>query len=186
MIIIEQNITDILHIIKENGADLSQRELANKSGFSLGNVNKLLKKCAKKGLVEIKDINTRKVKYLLTPKGMKIITNKTLNYIQESYKILIQLKNLMHKLIEEEFPDKEIYILRKNSKKFQEVWELVRSNLNRMDKNYRIYNSITELNAHITKNEAVIFYWDPELEDDLNELEIDCVNIIHRLRIGNN
>ena len=180
-----QNITDILHIIKEDGADISQRELAKKAGFSVGNVNNLLKKCVHKGLVEIKELSSRKIKYLLTPKGMKVVTQKTLNYVQESYQIISNLKELMQELIEEKYPDKEIFILKKENQKYQEVWELVRSNLNSMNKNYRIYNYATEILGNEIE-ESVVFYWNPELEDDLKKLNIDNVNIIHRLRIGNN
>ena len=180
-----QNITDILHIIKEDGADISQRQLADKAGFSLGNVNNLLKKCVHKGLVEVKELSPRKIKYLLTPKGMKVITQKTLNYVQESYQIISNLKDLMQELIEEKYPDQKIFILKNDNKKYQEVWELVRSNLNNMNKNYRIYNSVAEIRGN-ENQESVVFFWEPELEEDLNKMDIDCINIISELRISKN
>ena len=181
----QQNITDILHIIKEDGGDVSQRDLAQKSGFSLGNVNNLLKKCVQKGLVEIKELSTRKVKYLLTPRGMKVVTQKTLNYVQESYNIISNLEELMQELTEEVYPHKEICILKKENQKYQEVWTLVRSNLNNLNQNYRIYNTAAEIKGHEI-DESVVFYWNPELEEDLYNLNIESVNIIHQLRIGKN
>ena len=182
----KQKMTDILHIINEYGSNLSQREIAKKAGFSLGNVNYLLKKCTKKGLLKVKKLSPRKVKYLLTPNGMKVVTKKTLNFVQKSYQIITNLKRLMIKLTEEEFPEKEICILKDENKDFQGVWELIRNNLNTLNKNYRVYNTIEEIQRNESNGDTVIFYWNPELDDDLDEIGIDSVNIVKCLKIGRN
>ena len=66
-------------------AGVSQRELAEKSGVSLGNVNLLLKKMVKEGLVKIESSPANRVLYMLTPKGMAEKANKTYRYIRVHY-----------------------------------------------------------------------------------------------------
>jgi len=175
-------MVDILHIIKED-VNITQRDLSKKTGFALGTVNQLIKKCAKKGLLEINKISSRKIKYLLTASGMKVVTKKTLSYVQRSYQIILEMKELIQNLTERIYPDKKICILLKENDEYQEIWNLVRENLNSMGKNYMVYKSITELNKNIVSGDCVIFYWNPDLESDLNNLDVCSVNIIERLKI---
>ena len=60
---------DILKIVADN-PEISQRKIAEKTGISLGQVNFLLKKFAKKGLIKIEGQTTKSLKYNLTPKGL--------------------------------------------------------------------------------------------------------------------
>ena len=58
----------------ENNSKSSQRDLAEKLGFSLGKLNYCLKALRKKGLIKIKNFSKNKNKlnyaYFLTPKGI--------------------------------------------------------------------------------------------------------------------
>jgi EPS-associated MarR family transcriptional regulator len=62
-----------MRILQEN-PDLTQRELAEKLGFSVGGLNYCLKALMKKGMVKMKNFANAKNKYgyvyVLTPKGM--------------------------------------------------------------------------------------------------------------------
>ena len=64
---------ELLRKIKSD-PNLSQRELAEKLGFSLGKLNYCLKALKEKGLVKIKNFKKNKKKinysYLLTPRGI--------------------------------------------------------------------------------------------------------------------
>lgn len=68
---------ELLHLIEEN-SNISQRELAHKSGLSLGKVNYCIKALIKIGFVKMKNFKESDAKinyiYLLTPSG---IINKT-------------------------------------------------------------------------------------------------------------
>ena len=70
----------------EEKTTLSQREMANELGFSLGKLNYCLKALQKKGLVKIKNFkkNPKKLNYLyiLTPKGIKYRTKLTINFMK--------------------------------------------------------------------------------------------------------
>lgn len=77
---ISEDQLDLMHVIEKN-SNISQRLIAQKTGFSLGKVNYCLKALIDIGLVKIKNFHNSNNKlnyvYILTPKGIeekKIIT----------------------------------------------------------------------------------------------------------------
>ena len=58
----------------ENGERISQRQLSLQLGINVASINFALKKLTKKGLVKMSGVNPRRIRYILTPKG---ITEKT-------------------------------------------------------------------------------------------------------------
>ena len=93
----DEKITDVITILDREDSP-SQREIAKQTGFSVGLVNTLIKKCAKKGLVKIERLNSRNIKYILTPEGIKEKTQKTIDYIKRSYQAIQQLQNRVAEL----------------------------------------------------------------------------------------
>ncbi|ODS30546.1 MAG: transcriptional regulator protein [Candidatus Scalindua rubra] len=61
---------EILEKIENNG-HLTQRDLSKEVGIALGLVNHLLKKMVRKGWIKIKNIDAKKIRYLITPEGAK-------------------------------------------------------------------------------------------------------------------
>ena len=55
----------------ENNGHLTQRDLSKEVGIALGLVNHLLKKMVKKGWITIKNIDSKKIRYLITPEGAR-------------------------------------------------------------------------------------------------------------------
>ena len=86
---------NILRKIKYN-PNSSQRDLANKLGFSLGKFNYCLKSLKNKGLVKIKNFRKNPNKsgyvYILTRKGLTEKTNLTLNFMKRKMKEYDELK----------------------------------------------------------------------------------------------
>ena len=72
--------------------DISQRELAQNSGISLGTVNLLLKKMIKRGLVKMETIPANRVAYMLTPAGVAEKTFKTVRYVKIYYRAIDETK----------------------------------------------------------------------------------------------
>ena len=91
----EQDHFDVLRIIQKN-PESSQRELAEKLGFSLGKLNYCLKALQDKGLVKIENFkkNPKKINYIyvLTPKGITEKTKLTLNFMKRKMKEYDELK----------------------------------------------------------------------------------------------
>jgi len=84
---LKEELFNILRLLSSND-DLSQRQLANHLGFSLGKINYLLKSLAKRGLIELKNFSTKdnkskKVRYFLTKKGLKYKIKLTYSYMKK-------------------------------------------------------------------------------------------------------
>ena len=79
----------------------TQRLLASKLGFSLGKLNYCLKYLKQHGLIKISRFGKSKNKlnyiYVLTPKGMKVRTRLTINYIKLKMEEYDQLKRELKK-----------------------------------------------------------------------------------------
>ena len=87
---------ELLRRIKKT-PDLSQRELAEKLGFSLGKLNYCLKSLQKKGLVKLQNFTKQENKikyfsYVITPKGIAERTKLTVNFMKQKLKEYDELK----------------------------------------------------------------------------------------------
>jgi len=75
---------------------VTQRELSNELGISLGKINFCLKELKNKGLIKISNFQKNKNKmnyiYLLTPKGISEKTKLTINFMQRKMKEYEDLK----------------------------------------------------------------------------------------------
>ena len=91
----DQDHFDVLRRIQKS-PESSQRELAEKLGFSLGKLNYCLKALQVKGLVKINNFKNSKNKigyiYVLTPKGISAKTKLTLNFMKRKMKEYDELK----------------------------------------------------------------------------------------------
>ncbi len=85
----------ILRILQEN-PDLTQREIAEKLGMSVGGLNYCLKALINKGFVKMgnfqKSKNKFKYVYLLTPQGFAAKVALTSNFLQSKMKEYEALK----------------------------------------------------------------------------------------------
>src|SRR5574337_415187 len=54
----------------ENEEQISQRQLSLQLGINVASINFALKKLTKRGLVKMLGVNPRKIRYILTPKGI--------------------------------------------------------------------------------------------------------------------
>jgi predicted transcriptional regulator len=81
----EDQITlEILGAIDEN-SDVSQRHIAMQLGVALGLANSYLKRCARKGLIKIKQAPANRYIYYLTPKGFSEKSRLTAQYLTTSF-----------------------------------------------------------------------------------------------------
>jgi len=97
----EQDQFEVLRKIQKT-PESSQRELAEKLGFSLGKLNYCLKALQKKGLVKLQNFQkkTNKISYLqyvITPKGVSERTKLTINFMKKKMKEYDELKDELKK-----------------------------------------------------------------------------------------
>ncbi|NMA49014.1 MAG: winged helix-turn-helix transcriptional regulator [Tissierellia bacterium] len=163
------NEADILQIIADN-PQISQRKIAEKTGISLGQVNFLIKKCAKKGLIKIEGQSPKSIRYNITPKGLKEKAELTLNYIKLSYKAIIAISDRIKSITDVQIKlGRKIYVYGNND----EIMELLKLVLEEKKAEYEIINDISEIDSEI---DYVIYIWEYELSFKLNEYS--HINII--------
>ena len=80
-----------------NNPETTQRDLAQSLGFSLGKLNYCLKELKKKGLIKFKNFNKQSNKinylqYILTPRGISIRTQLTINFMKRKMEEYEELK----------------------------------------------------------------------------------------------
>jgi EPS-associated MarR family transcriptional regulator len=98
---LNQDHLDILRNI-EKSSKVTQRQLAVKSGLSLGKLNYCLKELKKKGYVKIKNFeknqNKKKYLYILTPIGIKQKTILLVNFMKRKMNEYDELKEELNKI----------------------------------------------------------------------------------------
>lgn len=158
---------DILKILADNPS-ISQRKIAEQTGISLGQVNFLIKKCVKKGLIKIDGQTSKSIRYNLTPKGIAEKTARTLQYIKISYGAVVALTDKIKTIVSKyESVGKDIYFYGEED----EMMEIVKLAL----------GHVKLLKSKPTDN-AIILYWDKnKIDKILNEFELNensCINIL--------
>jgi DNA-binding MarR family transcriptional regulator len=90
----------IVHIARQ--PDLTQRQLASETGISLGMTNIILKRLAHKGLVKMKRLNRRNIKYVLTPSGIAHYSRRSYDYLLRTVSSVKSIKQKIKGLVLEE------------------------------------------------------------------------------------
>tara|TARA_B100001123_G_C15103361_1_gene944472 strand:+ start:52 stop:360 length:309 start_codon:yes stop_codon:yes gene_type:complete len=96
----DQDHFDVLRKINKK-SNVTQRELANELGFSLGKLNYCLRALKTKGLIKMRNFekNPNKINYIyvLTPKGIAEKTKLTINFMKRKMKEYDELKKELRK-----------------------------------------------------------------------------------------
>ena len=94
-----KNEQDYFEVLRKIGRqpNYSQRELADKLGFSLGKLNYCLKALQKKGFVKLQNFRKQSkkisyLKYVITPAGLSERTKLTINFMKRKMKEYDELK----------------------------------------------------------------------------------------------
>ncbi|MDC7221297.1 MAG: winged helix-turn-helix transcriptional regulator [Spirochaetales bacterium] len=91
--------TIILEQLSQNKEPVKQRELAQIAGLSLGMTNGLLKRMADKGLLMMEKVNSRNIKYILTPEGRKELNRRTQKYMKRTIKNVVYYREAVEELV---------------------------------------------------------------------------------------
>jgi DNA-binding MarR family transcriptional regulator len=100
---------DTEYIILENIYDNSsrntsprQRELAQIAGASLGMTNSILKRLAQKGWITIQKINSRRIRYAVSPEGINEIVRRSYRYFKRTIQNTVFYKERLDEIIRKE------------------------------------------------------------------------------------
>ena len=69
---------------ERNQTRITQRELASRTGLSLGMTNALLRRFAERGWVKLTRLSAKSVHYALTPEGVKELARRTAGYFKRA------------------------------------------------------------------------------------------------------
>jgi DNA-binding MarR family transcriptional regulator len=98
----ETSITDksyrVLEILAA-GRELSQREVAQQSGLSLGMVNLILKRLITTGYIKASNLNQKKIEYILTPKGLAEKMARSYAYFVRAYRAFQESQSRVETLL---------------------------------------------------------------------------------------
>ncbi|MFY9114620.1 MAG: winged helix-turn-helix transcriptional regulator [Dethiobacteria bacterium] len=155
-----------------------QRTIASHTGLSVGTVNLLLKRMARKGWVKFEKMNKRNLRYILTPKGIAEKSRLAYNYAQRSYRLISLVITAVQKLIEEEKErapfDRVILFGEKDD--FAEImaWALTKENME--------YDLIAVRgNLPDDPSCTLIVVWDNLVQEQLKAENIMAANILNYL-----
>lgn len=97
------------------GAQLAanQRDLSRHMNLSLGMTNMLLRRLVTKGYIRIKQLDRRKVEYILTPKGFAEKMRKSVKYTLKTISSIGLIKKNLLSILKDFYADgvKKFYIL---------------------------------------------------------------------------
>ncbi|MDC7240348.1 MAG: winged helix-turn-helix transcriptional regulator [Spirochaetales bacterium] len=82
-----------------NNPHVNQRDLATVTKASLGMTNAILKRFAEKGLITVKKINNRNIRYALTSEGMAEINRRSWDYFKRTIKNVVDYKDFIRKIV---------------------------------------------------------------------------------------
>ena len=81
----ERDLT-LLEEIEQN-PDATQASLASQLGVAVGTINWHLKRLIAKGYVKVRQAERRKLRYIITPEGLALRANLTVDYIHNSFRV---------------------------------------------------------------------------------------------------
>ena len=187
----DQTVDSDFQILKniEQNKNATQRELSKSTGISLGNVNIIIKRMVKSGLLKVEKASPRTLRYVLTPSGIKRLAEITYRHIINSISYIDRMNSKIDSLFKEMVPDKNhIYLIGHKD----ELYHIIHNRLkemklsftyikedNEMLNNAKSVNqsSSPEKNNSTEKND-IILVWNPEYAENFTNNNIKYVNLL--------
>ena len=163
---------EILKSVDEENR-ITQRELAKRTGLSLGSVNVLLKRLIHKGLIKIEHINSKTIKYILTPKGMLEKARLTYHYIVSSYNYISGIEQKIEKIIGNK--NNSVKVILYGIK--DELYDIITAKLKSMNEQYEFIERNSNIN-NFTEGDYIIITWHPDDIEDGQKNGLNTVNIL--------
>lgn len=93
------NELTVLESLQEATDAVSQRELARRTGFSVGLINAVIKKLVHTGYVKTSHLNRRSIDYLLTPSGFAQTARRSYHYIVNTMRGYREIQQKLHGIL---------------------------------------------------------------------------------------
>lgn len=133
----------ILSEISKN-SEASQRHLSKIADLSLGMVNIVLHRLIEKGHMKIKQLDGRKVQYLLTPKGFSEKLKKSQQYLQSTISKLSSIKESVKSIALKEYDSGKRKFIISGSGDLSHLVEIALKEIGKTDISYSHSDSIKD------------------------------------------
>lgn len=168
-----ENEYQILKHIEKN-QETSQRQIASRTGLSVGTVNLLLKKMVRKGLVKIEKLNAKTLRYIITPQGIAEKTRLVYMYLKVSYQRILRIHQTLEQIVEKYQCTKIVFLGEQD-----EILEMLKISAKNIGIEYEIL-SVKELSTYkkLKNNSKDLFItWTTDFDSQMME-EMDVINIL--------
>ena len=91
LVMIKSQEYELLDAIAQDSL-VTQASLAARMGMAVGSVNWYIKRLINCGYVKVSHLDRTRLKYQLTPEGMSILTQRTLQYLKRSLTVYNELR----------------------------------------------------------------------------------------------
>ena len=172
---------NILNSLK-NEKNLTQRDIARTTGMSLGNVNMLLRRLIKKGLLKMERVNPKTISYILTPKGLREKANATYNYITLSYQYIKKVNMDIENFIKLNLMGITCRIIIVG--KHDEIYDILETKLKQHNLMFIKSENIEDLEVPIRDQENVnwiVIAWQQDAIESLEAKKIHFYNLLDSL-----
>jgi len=173
----------VLSYIDQN-SDATQRELSEHIGVSLGSINILVKRLAKKGLIKIERLQPNSVRYFLTPQGLANKIERTCSYIVRTYQEIglyrRRITNALKPLMKNNTP---IVFCGPNDDFSYLLKEIVEDEFPALEKRFVSPERLRPLLSRPTHN-TLFITWEVKADQLLKKHHIPSVNILTRIGVG--
>ncbi len=166
----------VLNYLQKN-EKISQRNISKRTGLSLGSVNILIKKMIHKGLVKVEKLNSRTMRYIITPKGMKEKTKLTYQFVRSSYRQIMNINTAVKVLLAEEANGKAEQVILYGPA--DEVEQILKTSLHNLDIKPEIKRPDEDI--FIPDSNQIILTWRSEDEENLSGRNSRVYNILNLL-----
>jgi len=134
-----------------------QRTIARKVGISLGITNLIIKRLVRTGYIKIKQLNRKKIQYILTPKGFSEKAKKSYNYTLKTIKQLRAIREGIQELILKEYRNGKTEFIIEGENDLADITELAFKNLAHLNLKYS-KNGTRKNNCVVLSRKRIINY----------------------------
>ncbi len=90
---------ETLEYIFENQDAVKQRDLSKIVGVSLGMINAIIKRLARKGWLMVRKVNNRNIQYIVSPEGAQAIARRSYGYFKRTIKNVVLYKEAIERIV---------------------------------------------------------------------------------------
>ncbi len=108
---------------------ISQRDIARDIGRSLGLTNILVNRLIKEGYIKVSCLNAKKMKYIITPRGLREKAHKSYKFMKRSFSVINRLKGKITDFAFEKYTSGRRNFIILGSGELSDITELVLDSL---------------------------------------------------------